>query len=159
MALITCDCCMDSWESRAVRKQCVHTTVVENVCPEAGVWILWHHFGWVISSAKMSIMIVLRLWGCSGHAVTSRGHHAWHSACSAAGAHEVLPLVLWSVSLRRCSVYLVSDLNQGAPASPTPMIIKFHWFPVVLSYFCLFQWDGSVLEARDSISRIVLVLI
>lgn len=70
---------------------------------------------------KMSVMIVLRLWGCSGHAVTSRGYHAWHSACSAVGVHEVwwlLPLVLWSVPSRRCTVYLVSDLNQGATASP-----------------------------------------
>lgn len=61
------------------------------------------------------------LWGCSGHAVTSRGHHAWHSACSAVGVHEVwwlLPLVLRSVPSRRCAVYLASDLNQGATASP-----------------------------------------
>lgn len=103
------------------------------------------------------------LWGCSGHAVTSRGHHAWHSACSAVGVHEVwwlLPLVLRSVPSRRCAVYLASDLNQGATASPythdDPSFTGSLLFRVIS---CLFQWDGSVLEAGDSISRTVLILI
>lgn len=39
-------------EKLAVRKQCVHTAVVENVCLELGIWILRRDFGWVISSAK-----------------------------------------------------------------------------------------------------------